>query len=274
MLLSGGCAERFLDFQVQRLVGLRVTQIDGAGFQMQVRCELQNPNPLGATVDEVDYRVRLGQHPLGRGRLPGPIAVGARGRFTLEVPVRVNYADLPADFPEQVKDGVIRLVSEAALRARTGLGTYRMLLTSTGTTRVDETISVLVQGTFRGEALRVESIGLAGLELRQIRLRLRLRTRNLFAFPVEIQRGEFRLDVNDRFFGESRLEQPLRLPPRGSVPTEVQITATHGTVASMVTSMLGQEPRFRVRGTLWIAPLAGVSRIPIDVKADSSVFTH
>ena len=59
-LLEGGCAERFLDFRVQRLLGLRVTKIEATGFEMQVRCELLNPNPLGASLEDVLFRVRLG----------------------------------------------------------------------------------------------------------------------------------------------------------------------------------------------------------------------
>jgi hypothetical protein len=248
-LAAAGCTERFVDFRVTRLLGLRVVAIDGKGFQARVRCELENPNPLGATVEEALFRVRLGEHSIGRGRLAAPVAVAARSRFELEVPIRVAYADLPPDFPARVQGGLLELVTEAGLGARTTLGRYEMRLVSTGRTRVAESLPVLVQGPFQGEALRVSEISLAGLELRRVRLRIRFVARNLFAFPVGIRRGEFRLDVNDRFFGESRLERPLSLAARGSRSAAVEIAATHGAVASVVTSMFGEEPRFRLRGT-------------------------
>ena len=273
-LLATGCAERFIDFRVHRLLVARVTGIDGAGFEMQVRCEVENPNLLGAQIEGLRFKASMGEHLVGRGALAGPVAVPPRGRFTLEVPVRVAYADLPPDFPRRVQGGELELTTEADLRARTKLGTYQMRLVSKGSTRIAETLSVAVQGFFQGEALRVEGIKLGRLELRRVRLRIRFLAKNLFAFPVNVLRGEFRLDVNGRFFGESRLEQPLALPPRGSRGLELEVAATHGAVAAATSSMIAGEPRFRVRGTLWIDPIGGVSRIPIDVRADSSVFGH
>jgi len=270
--LLAGCAERFLDFQVRRLTALKVVRIDGAGFDLQVRCELENPNPLGAELGAISFETWAGDHRLGRGTLPGPIQVAARSRFTLEVPVRVAYAELPADLPARVAGGSLALQTEASFSARTPVGSYAMRLRSSGQTQVAEALQVAVQGSFRGEALRVERISLAGLELRRIRLKVRLRARNLFAFPLRVQRGEVDLAIGGTPFGKSKLEQPLALPAHGEATTEVAIAATHGTVGTVITSMLGQQPRFRVRGTLWIDPVGGVSQIPIDVEADQSIF--
>ena len=272
-LVEGGCADRFVDFRVQRLLGMRVTKIDRVGFDTLVRCELENPNPIGAEIEDVVFRARMGEYLLGRGHLAGPVSVAARSHFQLEFPLRVLYADLPADFPSRVASGELKIVTEAGLRAHTRAGTYDMTLVSTGSTRIAESLPVAVQGPFRGDAVRVEAINLAGIELRRMRLRIRFVATNLFAFPVSIRRGELRLEVNGRFFGESRLGA-LLLPPRGSRSAEVEVAATHGAVAAVALSWLGEEPQFHLQGTLWIDPIGGVGRVPLDVRADASVFTH
>ncbi len=41
---------------------------------------------------------------------------------------------------------------------------------------------------------------------------------------------------------------------------------------SAIAAMMGQDPRFRLTGTLWIDPIGGVSELPVDVEADSSIF--
>jgi LEA14-like dessication related protein len=266
------CVERFVDFRVERLVALKATRVDASGFNLLVQTEIANPNRLDAEVSEVGFRAFLGAHRIGAGQVAGPFHAPAGGRFLLEAPLRVAFGDLPADFPERVAGGELALRTEASFRARTALGRYAMRVTSEGRTRIAEALQVAVQGTFQGDALTVEGISLGSLALRQVRLKVRFRVRNHFAFPLSIKGGDFKLDINDAPFGESSLPGPLTLPPRGSATTTLEIAATHGVVGSVVVGMLGKEPRFRVRGTVRIAPIGGVSRIPIDVQADSSIF--
>jgi LEA14-like dessication related protein len=271
-LCAGGCIERLVDFRVRELVALRATAIDDSGFDLRVRMRIENPNRLSAEVRDLRFVAFVGEHRIGAGSLAGPFAAPADASFELEAPVRVSYGDLPADFPARVKGGELELRTEARFRARTSLGDYAMRLESESRTRIAPALEVAVQGSFGGRALSVENVRLAGVELRRVRLRVRLRARNHFAFPITVRGGEFRLAINDQHFGESKLERPLALSPRGQAVAELAIAASHGVVGDVVVGMFGKEPQFRVRGHVEIAPIGGVSRIPIDVRAGSSVF--
>lgn len=145
---QGGCVERLVDFHVRRLVGVKVTGIDGRGFDLRVRCELENPNSLGAAVTRVRFSTYLGQHLLGEGRLAGPVKVAARSSFTLEVPVRVAYDRLPADLPRQVADGTVQMRTETTFTATTRLGSYTMRLRAVDRTEIAEAIKVAIRGCF------------------------------------------------------------------------------------------------------------------------------
>ena len=272
LLLTSGCIERMVDFHVKRLEGLRVTGIDGKGFNLQVRCRLENPNPLGARVEKIRFKNYSGAHLLGQGQLAGPVPVEAHSQFTLKVPVRVAYAKLPADFPERVKDGSLELRTEVDLTARSKLGSYSMHLSSTDRVKIAEALKVAIGGSFRGRAFRVERISLSGLKLRNVKLRIRFVARNLFAFPVRIRRGVYKISVNGEPFGDGKLEQPIALPPHGQKQVDAEVTATHGAVALAIGAMMGADPRFRVKGTVWIDPVGGVSKLPLDIEADASVF--
>lgn len=267
-----GCIDRLADFHVRRLVGVTVKGIDGHGFNMLVHCELENPNPLGAKVSEIRFSSYLGQSLVGRGRIDGPIDVAARSRFPLEVPVRVAYENLPADLPARVADGTVQLRTVTDLSARTRLGTYRMHLVSRGRTEIAKALEVAIQGPFRGRAVQILGIRLGGMHLRRIQLLARVRARNLFAFPLRIRRGSYRIAINGEHFGEGTLSRPITIQARSTVETEMAVTATHGAVGKTILAMLGQEPRFKLTGTLWIDPIGGVSRLPLEVEADASIF--
>jgi len=271
-LVAVGCVERLVDFHVRRVEGVRVTHIDGEGFNLVVRCRLENPNRLGAELRDVRFRSLVGQDRLGEGTLPGPITVAARSPFTLEAPVRVAFARLPADFPARVRGGFIRLRTEADLTAKTQLGTYHMHLVSEDRTRIAEALEVAIQGPFKSQAFRIDRITLGGVALRRVSLRVRFTARNLFPFPVRITRGSYTIAINGSHFGDGTLQQPISIPPRGQASAEVDLLATHGAVGSAIAAMMGQDPRFRLKGTLWIDPIGGVERLPIDIEADSTIF--
>jgi len=274
LLICTGCVDRLVDFHVHRLEGVRCTGIDGNGFNLVVRCQLENPNALGAEVSQVRFRSLTGSHLLGQGRFPGPVKVNANSRFVLQVPVRVSYADLPADLPRRVASGMLLMRTEVDLRAKTSLGSYSMHLTTEDRVKIAEALKVAIQGPFQGQAFRIDSIRLAGLELRRIRLRIRFVARNMFGFPVRIRGGRYSVSINGALFGDGKLERPIAVPPRRTVTVDAKVLATHGAVTQAIAAMLGADPRFRVKGTLWIDPIGGVSKLPIDIQAGSDIFAR
>ena len=70
------------------------------------------------------------------------------------------------------------------------------------------------------------------------------------------------------------LTRPLAIPPRAEVTTEIEVLAPPGATLGAALSLFSQSTTFRLKGTLWIDPIGGVSRLPIDVQTDSSVFAN
>lgn len=271
-LVLGACVERLVDFNVKRLEGVRVTRIDGQGFDLIARYEVENPNPLGATISKVRFETFMGQHQLGRGQMAGPLQVAAKSRFSLEAPVRVTYGRLPPDLPQRVADGTMRIRTVASMTAGSKLGSITMNLTSEDRAKIDDSLKVAIRGSFSGDALKILSINLGRLKLRKVQLKIKIRAQNLFAFPVRIRRGNYSISINGSHFGKGAFSEPLTLAPRGAVERTMEIAASHGAVGSAIMAMMGAEPRFKLKGTLWIDPIAGVSKLPLEVEADSSIF--
>lgn len=273
-MLLGGCScwSKWVDFKVHRLLSARVDSIDKTGFTMKVRTEVENPNAMSASLTRIRFRTYMGQNMVGKGEVPGPVKAPARQRFILESPVRIAYADLPADLPARTAGGKFELRIATTFTAKTPVGTFPLKLESSGQVRTDESLQVAIKGPFRGGSMKVESIALSEFGFFGSRMIIRLEARNAFAFPVRCRRASFSIAVNGVHFGTGTLEQPVRLAPRSPATVEVEVAASHGSLGQTLLVLLTQDPTFRVTGTLWIDPIAGVSELPVDLTTDGSIF--
>lgn len=272
VLASSGCFKHWVDFEVRRISAMHVHDIDAHGFDITVRSVIVNPNRAGATLHNIRFHALSGGHPVGQGFVAGPITVAANSQFELDAPVRIAYADLPADLPARVQDGVLPLTIRASLDADTSIGTYHMNLEESGRVEIARALAVAVSGRFGGDALVVRRIALASVDAQSLGLQVQVELRNAFAFPVRIRRGQVALWVNDQHFGKTAFNDMIEIPPRQAIAHTFAIAAAHQDVWATVKALLDREPVFRARGALWIEPIAGVSEVPFDITADMSVF--
>lgn len=267
-----GCIEKWADFEVRSISEFQITGVDNAGVDAVVLCELVNPNPVDARIRDIQFVARSGNERLGIGRLAGPVVAKSKQPFTLKVPVRIVFADLPSDFPRRVAKARLPLTVEATFKAETPLGIYHLRLRSRGRTVGLEHLRIAMAGKFRSDALWVEKIRLGKATIKGVRLSVALGAKNALPFAVKVNRATVSLDINGSPFGKTTLAEPVHLRSAERTQLTVEVVATHGAVGRALGAMLGSDPRFRIRGTLWIDPIAGISKIPFDLEADSSVF--
>ena len=270
VLFASACAHHFVAFHVRELSAVRVDHIDGDGFDMTVRVEVENPNRLTAEVSDIRFSARTGEYALGAGRGVGTIRAGARSVFPMTATMRVRFADLPADFPDRVQGGSLPLTVDAAFQARTSIGRFAMTLRERGRTAIDQSLPVVIAGGLRGSAVRVTGIEDIGLGLTGMRLQVRVSLANALPFPVRVTRGDIALLVGDRRVGATRIEAPIDLPARGRVERELAVLVSYVDMLRLGQSIGAGDLATRASGTLWIAPIGGVERIPFDVATDLS----
>ncbi|WP_428264210.1 LEA type 2 family protein [Haliangium sp.] len=272
LALVPGCFRHWVDFEVRRITAVRVTAVHADGFDAVVESEVENPNRVGASVHDVAVEVRSGGALLGTGVVPGPVPAPARSRFVIAAPLRVRYADLPADLPARVADGRLPIEVEARLVAETAVGTLTMALRSEGAPEIADALEVAIEGAFQGGAVRIQSIRVTDVGLLQVRLGITLALDNRFPFPITVRRARFALEVDGRHFGTGTLADPVTLPAAAALAAEVEVVAYHWRAGRAALAVLRGANRFRGTGTLWIEPIGGVAELPFDVTADGSVF--
>jgi LEA14-like dessication related protein len=69
--------------------------LDLGGATVALSFDLENPNALGLDVARVGYGLEVEGTRIATGDLPGGLAIPARGKAPLTVPVRVRFADVP-----------------------------------------------------------------------------------------------------------------------------------------------------------------------------------
>jgi LEA14-like dessication related protein len=79
---------------VLRALDAQVTNLTPAAVELLVRVEAYNPNRFGLTAQSVtSHLVVDGRIDLGTATLPGPIALPAEGRTTVQLPVTLPFRD-------------------------------------------------------------------------------------------------------------------------------------------------------------------------------------
>ncbi|MCC6746200.1 MAG: LEA type 2 family protein [Deltaproteobacteria bacterium] len=265
---ASGCAERLVRFKLARLTELTVFRMEREALSASVRCEVENPNPVGATLKELRFTTRMQGRVVGTGQVGQPLEVRGRRPFELRAPIRVRYVDLPSELPALVSTGSVPLEVEVHLVAETRLGRYPMRLTWQGRLPVARSVRVGVGGELADGAFRLRAVEVARVDLGGMELAVRLQATNPFPFPVGVRRVDYALFVGETFFGEGRSAGRLTLPARAGRELSLPLTATHMGALDGASALLRGASRLRVRGTVWIDPLAGVSAIPFDVTTE------
>jgi LEA14-like dessication related protein len=72
-----------------------VQALDLEGATVALKFELENPNGFGLDLARVGYGLEVEGTTIATGDLPGGLAIPARGKAPLTVPVRIRFADVP-----------------------------------------------------------------------------------------------------------------------------------------------------------------------------------
>lgn len=268
--LVGGCSPQFATLRVAAISDVQVARIDRDGFDMVVVTRVENPNRLSAEVSDIRFVASIGEHVLGRGTVPGVVHAAAQSAFDIEAAVRVRFADLPADLPARIADGVVPLTVLTDMTAQTRVGEFDMTVRADGDTEIAASLPVMVRGALSAPVVQVAGVRSFGAGIGSITLRVQTRLRNAFPFPIRIKRGQVSLYLGEGRAGSSTFDVPFTLRPYQRSVREFELTITHGDLFRTLRALISGELGLRARGSLDIEPIGGVSRVPFDVLVDSA----
>jgi LEA14-like dessication related protein len=79
------------------LVALNINMLTIGGSDLNLEIKLINTNGFELLVQRVDYKIRIGNHPIGEGSIGGDKSIPADGEKAFELPMLLNFFEVGKD---------------------------------------------------------------------------------------------------------------------------------------------------------------------------------
>jgi LEA14-like dessication related protein len=180
-LASPGCAALRNLFKAAfqkpelRFKTFALREISLAGAGLDTVWSLENPNPIGLSLAEIDYAFFVEGKQVVAGRPRDGLRIPATGTADLTFPADVKFLDLAPALGTFLQKDVAGYRAEGTLGVQTPIGVLRFPLRHEGTFEVPKIPALAF------EPPRLKSMGLSGA---QLEIPLTLTNRNSFPLPV------------------------------------------------------------------------------------------
>ncbi len=207
--------------------GVRVAGLSAESADLEATIGVDNPNPVGLTLNYLSYELDLEGERLASGETDRTSTVPAAGQGEVIFPISVRYQDLAAVYA-RVKDR-----DEVSYQIQGQLGLARPLGTLHLPYRASGKMKVWRLPRVQNVSLKVESLSLG-----ETRLRLILRLENPNAFPLEITKLHYRIALSGRDFAAGDVRSPQTLPARDfgeiDIPLALNLVELGGAAANLL----------------------------------------
>jgi LEA14-like dessication related protein len=162
-----------------KTVTLRDLSLGGAGINTV--WTLENPNPMGLSIAEIDYAFSVEGKQVIAGKPAQGLEIPANGRTELVFPADVKFQDLAQTVGVFLDKDVATYRAEGHLGIKTPIGVIRIPLSKEGTFEVPKLPAL------EFDSPRIKNLSLTGATLE---IPLRLTNRNSFPLPVAALTGQ------------------------------------------------------------------------------------
>lgn len=211
-----------------RIDAVELEALSFSGLTLRFDVEIRNPNPIGISLSGFDYELQIEGTPFVSGEVDEKVAIAARGRSIVPLPVELGFEELVRTIRE-LEDR-----EEAAYQLTSGfsfdlpvLGRVRIPVSKKGSVPILRFPGLQVRG------LRLNTISVSGASLD---LELEMRNRNNFKIFIESLEYRFRVDGRDWASGMRR--KKVRLGENDiaelTIPIELDFTAVGRSVYQMI----------------------------------------
>ena len=250
LVILSGCAELedFVSIPTARVDSVEISGIDFDSVTILVNVEIDNPNPLGLTLDAYDYRLEAWQSDIVKGRVEDPVSLRPDGRSKLPIPVTMTFTELA--------DAGASLIGADSIPLDIGLG-LEIAIPYMGAIRLDLSafidIPIPRPPTIVPVRLKVDSINMSGA---RISLEMELGNPNSFGMDIIRLSGLFLVGGNP--WGEISLEERINLTPGSRQSAVVGARISFADVGRSAWNLLSGSGRIQVT-------MSGESDIGMDI---------
>ena len=258
VLLLAGCAgmRDMLRPPEATITGARLAGFDLNYATLEVDVAVDNPNPIAIDLAGFDYRLRAENRIVLEGRQSRGLELAADERTTVRIPLRVGFGDIAAVIGSlgrrDTVDYDVRLGLDVDVPA---LGRRHIVLETAGTLPVPHRPRVTLR-----------SLQLRRLDFNGAELRATLGVDNPNAFAVQLDRLDYRLEIDGEAWSTGGSTAPLRIAPDGRGTLTLSLEVDFADLGSGAYALLarGRPIDYRLEATLQASALdAGPGRFEL-----------
>ncbi|HET9155036.1 MAG TPA: LEA type 2 family protein [Myxococcaceae bacterium] len=110
-----------------------LSDVSLSGATLNVVTRVDNPNPVGLALTDVDYRLSIDGHPVAAGKPPEGLEIPANGNADVALPASFKFTDLGQAAATVLQKGSAGYKAEGTLGVKTPIGVLRVPLSHEGT---------------------------------------------------------------------------------------------------------------------------------------------
>jgi len=207
MLLSGCSALQMIANPPKfKFSDLKIVQAGLLGSDLAFVFEVDNPNPVPASLNGIDYELFIKDKSLVKGVHKERISIAASGKSFLRLPIRIKYKDFLGSLNDLINNRNVPYRLKTALK----VGPFSVPVSHKGTLPMPRLPSISIN------SLKMQQTGLNGA-----RVLLNLAVKNANAFALPLGKLNYALNLNGKSVAQSKFA--LQSKVAGGAQSNIQI---------------------------------------------------
>lgn len=206
---------------------VRVAGISYQSIDLILATEIDNPNPVGLTLAQIDYALTLAERPLASGSLPSGLALKPAGTSSADLPISVDYNEVQKIYDASVGQDELPYTLSGRVQLDTPVGRIPVPFKTSGV------MPVVRPPKLAGVSLRVSSLSFSGADLV-----IGIKVQNPNAFPLAVDAVDYALKLEGQDFSSGRIADQA-VPKKGSgtisVPVHLDFVSAGSWAYSLIT---------------------------------------
>ena len=232
-----------------KTVNIRDVSLTGAGINTV--WTLENPNPLGLSLAEIDYAFFVEGKQVVAGKPRNGLQIPASGRTELVFPADVKFQEIVPALGTFLNKDTATYRAEGHIGVKTPIGVLKFPISKEGTFEVPKL------PTLQFEPPRITNISLAGATLE---IPLKLTNRNSFPLPIGGVTGQ--LKIGGANVGNISTGSLGALEGRGSQVVKVPVTINFASALQAANAIRQGKGQLALTGQLQ----SGTASLPINLS--------
>jgi len=208
------------------LADLAVTDISSQKLNLLAKLEIDNPNPIGLSLDGLDYNLELAGNSFFSGESNEGLNVKASGKSFAKVPIALKYDDLKKVYDSLKNEDEVPYRLSGQVKLNTPIGSLPIPYDVKGK------LPVVRPPKINSVDLKVKS-----LTLSEAKLDLNLKLFNPNSFPLNISRLNYQLLMDGKDFSNGQIES-AKVPAKSEGEIAIPILLDLAGVGNWAYSLL------------------------------------